>query len=175
MAPSSESHTKLANGEDKHLKPKEEEEEEEDALTFSMQMMGSIVTPLALRSAIDLGVFDILAKAGEGAKLSAKDIAVQIGTNNPEAPTMLDRLLRLLATHSLLCCSVPQHPQGVGLPQRLYSLSRGSKYFVTDADGVSLGPILALLLDNVFYKSWSVFGHTHTLLYYEFSFLFVYK
>lgn len=150
MAPSTESDKQHTNGKDKHLK---EGEKEEDAFEFSMQIAGSIVVPLALRSAIDLGIFDILSKAGEGAELSTQDISLQIGTNNPQAPTMLDRLLRLLASHSILNCSVPQHPQN---PQRLYSLSHRSKYFVSDADGVSLGPTMALLLDNVFYQSWLV-------------------
>ncbi|KAJ1390797.1 Winged helix-like DNA-binding domain superfamily [Sesbania bispinosa] len=151
--PSLESNTKLANGE---YAGKGIEEKEDDGLMFGMQMMGSFVIPMALRSAIELGVFDILAKAGEGAKLSAKDIAVRIGTKNPEAPIMLDRLLRMLASHSLLHCSVPQDPQSLAtLPQRFYSLSHGSKYFVTDADGVSLGPTMALVVDKVFYQSWS--------------------
>ncbi|MED6197566.1 hypothetical protein PIB30_057644, partial [Stylosanthes scabra] len=66
------------------------EKQEDDAFLFS-QMACSIVVPMALRTTIELGVFDIIAKAGEGAKLSAKDIVDQIGTNNPEAATMLDR------------------------------------------------------------------------------------
>jgi caffeic acid 3-O-methyltransferase len=159
MAPSTTTESNkqhIPNGKDKHLKPQEEEEEEEDddALQFANQITGSIVVPLALRSAIDLGIFDILAKAGEGAELSAQDIAVKIGTNNPEAPTMLNRLLRLLASHSILnYSSVPQHDHPQSL-QIFYSLSNRSKYFVTDADGISFGPTLALLLDNVFYQSW---------------------
>nr|AFK44249.1 unknown [Lotus japonicus] len=155
MAPHSleESSTKLASNEDNHLKqPQQGEEEEEDGFLFGMQIMGSFVVPLALRSAIDLGVFDILAKAGEGAKLSANDIALEIGTNNPEAPAMLDRLLRMLASHSLLSCSVSVSDQH---SRRFYSLSHGSKYFVINADGVSLGATLALLIDNVFYQSWT--------------------
>lgn len=138
------------NGKDnKHLKT-QQDVDDEDALQFASQMTGSIVVPLALRSAIDLGIFDILAKAGEGAQLSAEEIAVKIGTNNPEAPTMLNRLLRLLVSHSILNSSVPENQL-----QIFYSLCNRSKYFVTDADGISLGPTLALLLDNVFYQSWS--------------------
>ncbi|MED6150667.1 hypothetical protein PIB30_074654 [Stylosanthes scabra] len=83
--------------------------------------------------------------------LSAKDVASRIGSNNPEAPHMLDRLLGMLATHSFLRCSVSHHDHR----QRLYSLSPRSKYFVSDPDhGFSFGPVLALLLDDVFYHSW---------------------
>ena len=82
---------------------------------------------MALQTAVELGIFDVIAKAGEGAKLSAKDIAAQIGCENPEAAAMLDRVLKLLASHSVLCCSV--------------------------ADGVSLGPLLIMLQDKVFRKA----------------------
>src|SRR3954470_3475881 len=90
-----------------------------DALGFVTQVTGSIVLPLALRTTIDLGVFEILAKAGNGAELSAEDIAIKIGTKNPEGPTMLDRVLCFLSSHSILNASVPQHPQSL---QRFYSL-----------------------------------------------------
>ncbi|KAL4287338.1 hypothetical protein AHAS_Ahas19G0176200 [Arachis hypogaea] len=130
---------------------KKEEKEEEDSLVLAMEMLGLNVVPLAVNSAVELCVFDTIAKSGEGAMLSTKQIASQIRSNNPEAPHMLDHLLRLLASHSLLRCSVSQQDHS----HRLYSLSPRSKYFVTDADdGNSLGPTLALLLDNVFYQSW---------------------
>ena len=76
-------------------------DQQEDSINVATEWINSIVLPVALWSSAQLGVFDIIAKAGEGAKLSAKDIATQIGTNNPDAPNMLDRLLRLLV--STLC------------------------------------------------------------------------
>lgn len=156
MATSVQSNGKHANGEAKSLKAEEGhvQANQEDSFKSAMQWMGSIVLSMALNSAFEVGVFEIIAKAGEGAKLSAKDIAAQIGTNNPEAPIMLDRLLRLLASHSVLNCSVLEDKQKTGLPQSLYSLTPGSRYFVNDADGVSLGPVLSLILDEVFIQSW---------------------
>ncbi|MED6160144.1 hypothetical protein PIB30_048624 [Stylosanthes scabra] len=133
---------------------KEEEEEEEDAF-FIAQMANTVVVPFAVRTTIELGVFEIIAKAGEGAKLSAKDIVDQIGTNNPEAATMLDRVLSLLACHSFLRCCIVQDPENPNsLHERLYSLSPVSKYFVTDADGLTFGPNLMLLLDKVLNPAW---------------------
>ncbi|RDX64896.1 hypothetical protein CR513_56491, partial [Mucuna pruriens] len=139
MAPSLESNKKVGNGRGEHL----EAAEEEDDLAFCTEKMLSIVVPMALRTSCELGVFDIIAKAGEGAKLSAKDIAFHIGTKNPQAPAMLDRLLSLLVSHSLLSCSLPQQQP----PQKFYALSRRSKYFVADPDGISLGSSVALILD----------------------------
>lgn len=153
MAPSLET----SNGEAMHLK---QVEEEQDGILFAMNMMSTMVYPFVVRTAVELGIFDIIAKAGEGAKLSAEEIIEQLGTKNPEAPTMLDRLLRLLASHSMLSSSLDtedlQH--GQNSPKRLYSLTYASKYFVTDADGVSFGATLNLLLDKVFLESWSVYN-----------------
>ncbi|KAK7338161.1 hypothetical protein VNO77_18761 [Canavalia gladiata] len=149
MASWLECNKKLGNGKNEELKAVEEEEGE-DELAFCMEKMVCFVVPMALRTAFELGVFDVLAKAGEGAKLSANDIAVQIGSNNPEAPSMLDRLLSLLVSHSMLSCSDP-HPQS---SHRFYTLSPQSKYFVTDPDGLSLGNSSTLLLHHLFYKSW---------------------
>ncbi|MBA0870532.1 hypothetical protein Goshw_013748, partial [Gossypium schwendimanii] len=49
-----------------------------------------------------LGVFDILAKAGPHAKLSSNHIASEIGTKNPDAASLLDRMLKLLACYDLV-------------------------------------------------------------------------
>ncbi|OIV95178.1 hypothetical protein TanjilG_21568 [Lupinus angustifolius] len=128
---------------------------EEDDLSFGLQVLGSFSFPMALRSAFDLGIFEILAKEGDGAKLSSKDIAIKIGTNNIEAPNMLDRLLKMLSCHSMLNCSLHEDTQNIGPPKSFYSLSPKSKCFVIDDDGVSLGPLLALAMDKVFYQSWN--------------------
>ncbi|XP_062156624.1 caffeic acid 3-O-methyltransferase-like [Alnus glutinosa] len=132
------------------------DQQEENTFPYAMQVATSLVLPMALRSAIELGVFEILAKAGPGAKLSPSQIVQQMPTKNPDAPMMLDRVLRMLATHSLLGCSVVADDSGSDL-QRLYSLSAMSKHFVSNEDGVSLGPLMALAHDNLFlcHESWS--------------------
>lgn len=148
MAPSLETR----NGETSNLK---HIGEDEDGILLGMNTMSLVVYPMAVRTAIELGIFDIIAKAGEGAKVSAEDIVVQLGTKNPQAPLMLDRVLRLLASHSMLSSSLAEDQQGHVSPKRLYSLTYTSKYFVTDADGVSFGPSLHLVLDKVFLESWT--------------------
>ncbi|MED6179110.1 hypothetical protein PIB30_114132, partial [Stylosanthes scabra] len=55
-----------------------QEDEKEDGFLFS-QLTLSVVVPLAVRTTIELGVFDIIAKAGEGAKLSAKTSLIKLG------------------------------------------------------------------------------------------------
>ncbi|XP_020203601.1 anthranilate N-methyltransferase isoform X2 [Cajanus cajan] len=150
MAPMLESNE---NGEAKQVR--KHVEEKEDGILFAMAMMSSMVLPLGVRTAVELGIFDIIAKAGEGAKLSAEDIVKQIGSKNPEAATMLDRLLSLLASHSMLSTSLAEGELVSVSPKKLYGLTFASKYFVTDHHGVSFGPALNLTLDRVFLESWS--------------------
>ncbi|XP_048421857.1 caffeic acid 3-O-methyltransferase 1-like [Pyrus x bretschneideri] len=131
--------------------------EEEENFCYATQLVFSSVLSMSMQSAIELGVFDIIAKAGPGAKLSSSEIAAHIGkgTRNSEAPMMLDRILRLLASHSILSCSAAANEEDGSDPQRLYSLGPVSNYFVTNEDGVSLGPLMALIQDKVFLDSWS--------------------
>nr|POF25887.1 caffeic acid 3-o-methyltransferase [Quercus suber] len=127
-------------------------QEEEESFHYAMQLVNSCALSMALQSTIELGVFDILAKAGPRAKLSPSQIVAQMPTKNPEATVMLDRILRMLASHSVLGCSVVADE--FGSYQRLYSLSPVSKHFVRNEDGVSLGPLMALHQDKVFLGSW---------------------
>ncbi|KAM1612268.1 hypothetical protein ACFX1Z_000954 [Malus domestica] len=131
--------------------------EEEENFCYAMQLVFSSVLSMSMQSAIELGIFDIIAKAGPGAKLSSSEIAAHIGsgTKNSEAPMMLDRILRLLASHSILSCSAVANEEDGSDSQRLYSLGPVSNYFVTNEDGVSLGPLMALIQDKVFLDSWS--------------------
>ncbi|KAK3194499.1 hypothetical protein Dsin_025809 [Dipteronia sinensis] len=123
-------------------------QEKEESFAYAIQLVNSTVLPMTLQAAIELGVFDIISKAGPDARLSASEIAAHMPTQNKDAPQMLDRMLCLLATHSVVDCSV------VDL-KRLYSMNSVSGYFATDQDGVSLGPLMALLQDKVFLDSWS--------------------
>ncbi|XP_044491300.1 caffeic acid 3-O-methyltransferase-like isoform X2 [Mangifera indica] len=71
-----------------------------------------------------------------------------MSAQNKDAPLMVDRILRLLASYSVLTCNV------VDL-ERLYGLTPVSKYFVRDQNGVSLCPLMALVQAKVFMDSWA--------------------
>ncbi|KAI8529366.1 hypothetical protein RHMOL_Rhmol12G0220000 [Rhododendron molle] len=133
--------------------------EEEENCLYAMQLASSSVLPMVLKAAAELKVFDIIAKAGPGAQLSPSEIVSRLPDSwNPGAPEMLDRMLRLLASYSILVCSElssDQPPPAALVGQRrLYGLAPVAKYFVSDQDGVSLGPFLFLLQDKVFMDSW---------------------
>ena len=122
-----------------------------EACSYAIQLATSSVLPMVLQTSIELGLFDIIAKLGQP---SASEIASHLPTNNPDAPFMLDRVLYLLSTHSVLSCSAIDGDGGYF--RRMYSITPVSKYFVRNQDGVSFSPFLALIQDKVFMDSWSV-------------------
>ncbi|XP_043719656.1 caffeic acid 3-O-methyltransferase-like [Telopea speciosissima] len=123
-------------------------EDEEEIQLLAMQMVSASVLPMVLKAAMDLHVLDIIAEAGPGACLSPLGIASRLPTQNPDAPGLLDRMLRLLASHPLLTCTVLSHDH------RIYGLAPASKLFVEDKDGGSLAPMFHITQDHVFIQSW---------------------
>ncbi|KAL5706167.1 caffeate O-methyltransferase [Ranunculus cassubicifolius] len=84
-------------------------EAEEGDFLLAMQLATVIVLPMVMQTSIELDLFEIIAKAGPGVQVSPRYIASQLSTNNPNAPLMLDRILRVLASHSVLTSSVVVH------------------------------------------------------------------
>ncbi|GAB4861493.1 hypothetical protein Ancab_040070 [Ancistrocladus abbreviatus] len=125
--------------------------DEEENITYAAEIAESMAFPMVMHAAIQLDLLEIIAKAGR--RLSAVEIAAQVSTNNPDAPAMIDRMLRLLAAYAVVTCSVVATTEGGS--QRFYGLAPVAKYFVRDEDGVSIGPLMELLLDKVFLESWS--------------------
>lgn len=132
--------------------------EKENHFSYAMQLVGSASLTMVLYNAVKLNLFEIIAKAGPGTKLSPSEIASQLPvTNNPDAASMLDRMLRLLSSYSLLTCDVVEVAGGgetdVGY-ERVYGLTPVAEYFVPDEEGYSVAPAMELLQDKVLIDSW---------------------
>ncbi|RAL51504.1 hypothetical protein DM860_011006 [Cuscuta australis] len=140
-------------GSDRKLMSRAEPADEE-ASSFAVQLASASVLPMALKAAIELDLLELMAKAGPGAAVSPSQLAAQLPTANPDAAAaMLDRILRLLCTYSVLNCSLRTLPDGGGV-ERLYSLAPVCKYLTRNADGVSMAPLLLLNHDKVVMESW---------------------
>ncbi|XP_040365850.1 caffeic acid 3-O-methyltransferase isoform X1 [Rosa chinensis] len=121
----------------------------------AMQLVSASLVPMVLKAAIELGVLDIIHRAGPGALLSPSQIASQLPSqNNPGASLVLDRMLRLLSAHSVLTCSVSAHQVDHVEVLRLYGLAPVAKYFIRDQDGASLATLLNYCNDKVNTNSW---------------------
>lgn len=106
---------------------------------FSVLELPTMTTVLmAVRAAIELKVFDIIADAGPEAQLSATEIVSYIPTSNPKAAEKLDRILGLLSAHDFLInTSLRQSHDGAGR-ERTYSLSKMSHYLLRNTKGTSM-------------------------------------
>ncbi|GKV25482.1 hypothetical protein SLEP1_g34919 [Rubroshorea leprosula] len=125
---------------------------DEEANLFAMQLTSASVLPMVLKSAIELDLLEIMAKAGPGAFLSPNEIASHLPTLNPDAPVMLDRILRLLASYNVLTCSAHNLPDGK--VERLYALAPVCKYLAKNEDGVSISALSLMNQDKVLMESW---------------------
>ncbi|XP_010241050.1 PREDICTED: caffeic acid 3-O-methyltransferase 1 [Nelumbo nucifera] len=128
------------------------DQEEEEACNYAMQLASASVVPMVLKAAIELDVLEIIAEAGAGAHISTSEIASHLPTQNPDAPVMLDRMLRLLASFSILTCSLRTHDDG--RVERLYGLAPVCKFLVKNEDGVSMAPLVLMNQDKVLMESW---------------------
>ncbi|XXG77574.1 hypothetical protein AAC387_Pa08g1702 [Persea americana] len=142
MASTAKNHTKTSN---------DEEEEDEDCM-FAMQLASASAITMSLKAAIELDLLEIMARAGPGAHLSTAQIASQLPTENPDAPAMLDRMLRLLFCYSILTSSLVTREDGRA--ERLYGLAPVCKFLTKNGDGVSFAPFLVMNHDKVFMETW---------------------
>lgn len=95
------------------------------------------IFPHALNAAIELDLFSIIHNAGNGNPISPSEVASYLPIRGPkeEAVVVLDSILRLLSSYSILTCSVNED---LGRSERRYGLAPPGKYFVRDEAGPSL-------------------------------------
>ncbi|KAK9145183.1 hypothetical protein Sjap_005086 [Stephania japonica] len=115
------------------------DDEEDEVYSSAMQLANTTVLPMVMRAVLNLNVFEIINGAST-VQISASEIASQLPNNrNPDAQAVLDRMLRVLVSHSVLTCSVVADKES-GQLQRLYGLTPPCKYFIKNQDGASLSP-----------------------------------
>lgn len=137
----------------------QEEDEEKRSSLYALQLASSSVLPMVLKSAVELGVLEIIDRAGPGAMLSASRISSELNSRNPRAAFVLDQMLCLLATHSVVTCSISPplsdfHEGRRPHFEKLYGLSPVSKYFIKNQEGGSLSPLLLMIQDNIMLDMW---------------------
>ncbi|THU47860.1 hypothetical protein C4D60_Mb09t20110 [Musa balbisiana] len=125
---------------------------EEEAGAWALQLASSCALPFTLKAAIELRLLDIIVEAGPGAMLSPVEIAARLPTENPQAATMVDRMLRLLAANTVVSCTVQTGADG--RPTRKYGAAPIGKYLTKNEDGVSMAALALLLQDKIFVDTW---------------------
>ncbi|KAG1360878.1 caffeic acid 3-O-methyltransferase [Cocos nucifera] len=130
----------------------EKQADDEASCMYALQLVSSSILPMTLKAAIELDVLDIIAKAGPEGKLSPAEVVAQLPTENPMAATMLDRMLRLLASYNILTCAVEVDADGK--PLRRYGPAPVCKWLTKNEDGVSMAALALMNQDKVLMESW---------------------
>ena len=108
----------------------------EENYAYAMQLVTSTSLSMVLVNTIKLKAFEVIAEAGPGAHLSAHEIVSRLSITNTDAPDKLDRMLMLLASHSIVTCTQGDYKSR---KVRVYGLTPVAKYFIPNEDGPSLG------------------------------------
>ncbi|CAN6999443.1 unnamed protein product [Brassica oleracea var. botrytis] len=141
----------------KPVSTKEDQEVDEKMISLHAEsILNTIAFPMVLKAALELGVIDTLAAAGNGTWKSPSEISANlpIKPKNPEAPNLLDRMLRLLVSHSILKCRVIE-TGGTGNTERVYAAEPVCKFFLKDSDGSgSLASLFSLCHTQVHFNTW---------------------
>ncbi|KAL8145981.1 bergaptol O-methyltransferase [Apium graveolens] len=126
--------------------------QDEEACLLAIQLATSTVLPMILKSAIELDLLNTITKAGPGNYLSPSDLASKLSMSNPDAPVMLDRILKVLATYKVLDCKPSELSNGH--VEWLYCWTPVCKFLSNNEDGASIAPLLLVHQDKVPMKSW---------------------
>ncbi|KAI4352855.1 hypothetical protein L6164_007067 [Bauhinia variegata] len=104
-------------------------EEDDQACIYAMLLSSFQVLPAIVNAAIELNVFDIISQlTPSGAYISPSEIVPHLPTKHSQLVDRLDRMLRVLASFSVLDSTTRTNQDGEF--ERLYRLSLTGKYFV---------------------------------------------
>ncbi|KAF8045229.1 hypothetical protein N665_5381s0002 [Sinapis alba] len=128
---------------------KQEEQAEEEMISMqAMKITSTLAFPMVFKAALELGVLDTLAAYGKDAWLSSSEIAFGLPTKptNPDAPMLLERMLRLLVSHSVLKCRIVETGEDnlTGKVQMVYAAEPVCKFFLKH--GHESGSLMSLFM-----------------------------
>ncbi|XP_076937526.1 caffeic acid 3-O-methyltransferase-like [Bidens hawaiensis] len=125
--------------------------EKEEGLVRVNKIVGGMVLPMVVKTAIELDLFEIMAKT-PGGQFSCFDLASNLPRQTHETPALIERILRFLACHSVLTSTVVKDEYGNS--KNLYGMTTVSNDFVQMQDGTSHASLLLLIYDKVFVDCW---------------------
>ncbi|KAK8944284.1 Caffeic acid 3-O-methyltransferase [Platanthera zijinensis] len=125
--------------------------DEEAAYHAAQHLLSLNGLAMSIKTAVDLDIFNILAGAGPGAHLSARDIAAKIPkcVDPAGAAPRLDRVLRFLASYAILRCTFVPDTGTAEAAERRYGLEPIYRLLHNNQDGVSLAPAFMFTRDKV--------------------------
>ncbi|CAL5084958.1 unnamed protein product [Urochloa decumbens] len=135
---------------------------DEEACLYALHLSSATILPMTLKSAIELGLLEVLetARKVEGGDAAAATLLapeevvawLPVAPNNPDAPAMVDRMLRLLASYDVVRCQVEEKEDGK--LSRLYGAAAVCKWLTPNEDGVSMAALALMNQDKALMESW---------------------
>ncbi|RCV29960.1 hypothetical protein SETIT_6G055900v2 [Setaria italica] len=125
---------------------------DEEACMYALQLVSSSILPMTLKNAIELGLLEVLQK-DPAAALSPEEVVARlpVAPANPDAPVMVDRMLRLLASYDVVRCQMEDKD---GKYSRRYAAAPVGKWLTPNEDGVSMAALALMNQDKVLMESW---------------------
>ncbi|KAJ0742354.1 putative caffeate O-methyltransferase [Helianthus annuus] len=127
--------------------------EEEQELLRVNQITVGILLPMVIKTAIELDLFEIMAKT-PGGNFSSFDLASSLPRQTQETPVLIERILRFLASHSVVTSTVVKDEHGGS--KNLYGMTALSYNYVRRQDGTSHASSLLFINDKVLVNCWLV-------------------
>nr|BAO79383.1 hypothetical plant O-methyltransferase [Anthriscus sylvestris] len=123
--------------------------DDQEAFLKAMAIVSAPTVQGVLTTLCELKVFDIMMqKVGLDGYLTPNEIATNLAAKNPDASNMLDRMLCLLASHSIIKCKSEKDLT------RSFGLTSISKYYVQDQNEHSLAPAHLFTYHKAVQLSW---------------------
>jgi caffeic acid 3-O-methyltransferase len=129
---------------------------------YALKLLGGFAgfaVPCTLKAVIELGIMDRLLTA-EGA-MGAEELTAGLPCSCPAtAAAMVDRMLRFLASHSVVKCATEWELGADGKSCRLYAPAPVCKWFARGAGVESVVPFGLMMLSKTFMEAWYVYPCT---------------
>ncbi|KAL9268452.1 Caffeic acid 3-O-methyltransferase-like protein [Drosera capensis] len=127
-------------------------DDDHEAGVYALHLALAYTVAPVLKAAVELNLLDIIANAGPEESLSAAQVAAMLPTKNTEAGSMIDRMLRLLASYSLLRSS-SRVLEGDGKVERVYRIASAGRFFVKSQENGSLASLLPLVCSRATWEA----------------------
>lgn len=140
------------------------ESHDQEGFLKAMAILSGGSVQRVLTTLCELKVFDIIMqKVGLHGYLSPNEIVSNLDARNQDASSMLDRMLCLLASHSIVKWKLEKSTTSNDLLTRSYGLTSISQYYVQDQSGHSVAPLQLFCYHKEIQSSWFVSPHLLSL------------
>ncbi|TVU25395.1 hypothetical protein EJB05_27890, partial [Eragrostis curvula] len=123
---------------------------DDEACMFAMKLLGGFSVPMTLKAVIELGLIDQLL-AADGRSMTVEELAARLPCPSKTAD-MVDRMLRFLASHSVVNCTTELGPDGTAC--RSYAATPVCKWLAVKGMEESVVPFGRMILNKAFIESW---------------------